>query len=92
MYNFIKFVDWPGEDTADSNEPIVVGVVGKDPFGDAFVNKQIKARDVIVKYFNRFEELEKSGEKDKDMKKSKPSKNVTFCLSAILRRQSLGKS
>jgi hypothetical protein len=66
LYNFIKFVDWPGEDTPDSNEPIIVGVVGKNPFGDAFVNKQIKAREVVFKQFDRFEELDKSGAKDKD--------------------------
>lgn len=69
LYNFIKFIDWPGEDTADSNEPIVIGILGKDPFGDAFKpieNKQIKEREVIIKRFKRLEEQEKSGDKDKD--------------------------
>jgi hypothetical protein len=69
LYNFIKFVDWPGEETADSNEPIVIAVVGKDPFGDALKpleNKQIKARDVIIKHFKKLEDPEKSAEKDKD--------------------------
>lgn len=69
LYNFIKFVDWPGEDTVDGNEPIIIGIIGRDPFGDAFKpieNKKIKEREVVVKRFKRFEELEKAGEKDKD--------------------------
>jgi len=69
LYNFIKFADWPGEDTADSNEPIIIGIVGKNPFGDAFKpieNKRIKERQVIVKQFKGLGEQEKSGEKDKD--------------------------
>jgi hypothetical protein len=69
LYNFIKFVDWPGEETADNNEPIVIGIVGKDPFGDALKpleNKQIKARDVIIKHFKKLEDPEKSDGKDRD--------------------------
>ncbi len=79
LYNFIKFVDWPGEDTADSNEPIIIGVVGKDPFGDAFENKQIKGREVVVKQFERLGELEKSGEKDKNDELQKQIEAIRKC-------------
>jgi hypothetical protein len=66
LYNFIKFVDWQGEETADSNEPIIIGIIGKDPFGDAFEpvkDKPVKGRKVIVKWFKGLEELEKLSEK-----------------------------
>jgi hypothetical protein len=65
LYNFINFVDWPKEKTADSNEPITIVIVGKDPFGRAFepiTNKKIKNRKVIVKRFSGFAELKKSRE------------------------------
>jgi hypothetical protein len=68
LYNFIKFVDWPEEKVTDSNEPITICILGKDPFEDAFAplkDKQAKGRKVVVKRFKGFEELENSSEKDK---------------------------
>lgn len=68
LYNFIKFVDWPKEKTADSNEPIIIGIIGKDPFGNAFEpikDKPVKGKKLIINWFKGFEEPKKSGEKDK---------------------------
>ena len=68
LYNFIKFVDWPKDKVADGNEPITIGIIGKSPFGNAFEplkSKKVKGRNVAVKQFKSFEELKKSGEKDK---------------------------
>ncbi len=68
IYNFIKFVDWPKEKTADSNEPIIIGIIGKDPFGRVFEpikNKKVKNRIVVIKRFKSFEEIKKLGEHDK---------------------------
>jgi hypothetical protein len=33
LYNFAKFVDWPPGTFAETNSPIIVGVLGKDRFG-----------------------------------------------------------
>jgi hypothetical protein len=65
LYNFIKFVDWPKEKLADSNEPVIIGIVGKDPFGNAFApvkDKDDKGRKVTIKRFKSFQELKKSNE------------------------------
>jgi len=70
LYNFLKFVDWPKEKLADSNEPVSIGIIGKDPFGNAFApvkDKENKGRKVTIKRFKTFEELKKSGEKDKSL-------------------------
>ena len=70
IYNFIKFVDWPKEEVAESNEPVIIGIIGKDPFGDAFApvkDKEDKGRKVLIKRFKPIEELKKSGEKDKSL-------------------------
>jgi hypothetical protein len=67
LYNFMNFVDWPEEKSSDGNEPMIIGVIGKDPFGDAFEpvkNKKVKGKNVVIERFKGFEELEKSGEKD----------------------------
>jgi len=69
LFNFIKFVDWPKDKTADPNQPITIGIVGKDPFGKAFdpvKNKKVKGKRVVVKRFKSITELKKLGEKGKD--------------------------
>ncbi len=68
IYNFIKFVEWPKDKIADGNEPISVGIIGKDPFGNAFEplkDKQAKGRKVVIKRFKGFEELKEIHGKDK---------------------------
>jgi hypothetical protein len=70
LYNFIKFVDWP-EESSDSNKPIIIGIIGNDPFGSAFdpiKDKPVKERKVIVKWFKGLDELEKSSQMDKSGK------------------------
>lgn len=67
LYNFTMFIDWPKEKIADGNEPIVIGIIGNDPFDDAFEpvkNKKVKRKDVVIKRFKGLEELKKSGGKD----------------------------
>jgi hypothetical protein len=33
LYNFGKFVEWPANEFASTNDPLVIGVYGEDPFG-----------------------------------------------------------
>ncbi len=33
LYNFCRFIDWPATAFASANEPIVIGILGTDPFG-----------------------------------------------------------
>ena len=63
LYNFIKFVDWPEKKLANNNEQIVIGIIGKNTFGDAFEpvkDKKVKGQEAIVKYYKSFSELEKN--------------------------------
>ena len=73
LYNFIKFVDWPEEKLSDSNKhkPIIIGIIGKDPFGSAFEpikGKRVKERSVIIERFKGLKELEKSKERNESEK------------------------
>jgi hypothetical protein len=66
LYNFVKFVDWPKEKTPDSNEPIIIGIIGNDPFGNAFEpikDKPVKGTSVIIKRFLGLKGLKESSEK-----------------------------
>ncbi len=33
LYNFTKFTDWPANAFATTNAPIIIGIIGEDPFG-----------------------------------------------------------
>jgi hypothetical protein len=53
LLNFARFIDWPSDAFASPADPIVVGVVGKDPFGPhlerTFAGKNVKGRTLAIK-------------------------------------------
>ncbi|MDH7600301.1 MAG: YfiR family protein [Sedimentisphaerales bacterium] len=54
IFNFIKFVDWPQSSFSDQKAPYIIGVVGKDPFGehlDLLAKKPVKDRPITIKRF-----------------------------------------
>ncbi len=59
LSNFAQSVKWPKATFADDNSPIVVGVLGSDPFGstleDATRGKTVSGRTLVVKRFNNFD-------------------------------------
>jgi hypothetical protein len=61
LFNFIKFVEWPEEAFADPLAPIVIGIVGDDPFGDALpqvvVGKTVQGRDLVIRKYRLGEDL-----------------------------------
>lgn len=60
LYNFIKFIDWPEEKFTDDGKEIVIGIVGEDPFGDAFEpieKKKVKDKKLVVRRFAGFKQL-----------------------------------
>ena len=76
LYNFIKFVDWPEEKDAGDKGKIIIGIIGKNDYKDAFEpvkDKKIKNLETVVKYFNSINELEKNkselNKASEDMKK-----------------------
>ncbi len=55
LFNFAKFVEWPFNSFSNDNAPIILGILGKDPFVDilsAIEGKEIKSRKFIVKRFS----------------------------------------
>jgi hypothetical protein len=60
LYNFIKFVEWPGDGRAGAPSTLCLGILGKDPFGDALEvvrGKTAKGRTIVVVHFRRVEEV-----------------------------------
>jgi len=63
LFNFSKFLEWPPEAMGEPNEPFVVGVLGKDPFGsnldEIIAGEKIMGRPMVVRRFNSTEEIDK---------------------------------
>ncbi len=71
IFNFIKFVDWPKEKFSGEKN-IVIGVIGKNPFGNAFdpiKNRQINSRKVVIKTFKSLKESDLNDEQIEDIRK-----------------------
>jgi len=100
LHKFIKFVDWPKEKMYDVNKPIVVGILGKDPFGDAIeiiMGEQVKDKKLVVRWFESFEDSKNSNGKDKPSvhKKIKAIRKchlLFFCYSEKKYREEIMKS
>jgi hypothetical protein len=61
LFNFLKFVEWPEDAFADPLAPIVIGVVGEDPFGSALpqviTGKTVQGRDLVIRIYRPGEDL-----------------------------------
>lgn len=41
LYNFCRFIEWPDSAFTSPNEPLIIGIVGEDPFG-ALLKKAVE--------------------------------------------------
>ena len=61
LFNFVQFTEWPSEAFPDPQSPIVIGVLGDDPFGrvldDVVSGELVLNRPLVIKRFRRVEEI-----------------------------------
>lgn len=52
LFNFTKFVEWPDGSFNDSKAPIVLGIIGDDPFGESLTiivaGQKVEGRSIVV--------------------------------------------
>lgn len=62
LFNFTKYVEWPASAFKDTRSPLVIAVLGKDPFGPMLdkdcTGKVVNGRRLIVKRFSSVKHLE----------------------------------
>lgn len=60
LYNLARFVDWPTGAFAQTNSPIVIGILGHDPFGleleQAVAGETVNGRPIRVEHCSSVEE------------------------------------
>lgn len=56
LFNFTQFVEWPPQSFADVDSPLVIGVLGNDPFGpyldETVRGETINGRPLTVQRYN----------------------------------------
>ncbi|OOO00854.1 MAG: hypothetical protein USCGTAYLOR_02949 [Chromatiales bacterium USCg_Taylor] len=61
LFNFAQFVEWPPQAFADARTPLVIGVLGRDPFG-AYLDETVRGervnnRSLVVQRYGRVEDI-----------------------------------
>lgn len=61
LYNFAQFIEWPPNAFPDAGTPLVIGVLGDDPFGN-FLDETVRGekvhnRPLVVQRFSRVEDI-----------------------------------
>jgi hypothetical protein len=61
LFNFTKFVEWPDASFSDPHAPIVIGIVGDDPFGDSLARiisgQKAQGRAIVIVKYRRGDDL-----------------------------------
>lgn len=64
LFNLARFVEWPQSAFAASNAPIVIGVLGRNPFGDALEKavkgETVSGRKITVEHYDSVKDLQPS--------------------------------
>jgi hypothetical protein len=63
IFNFTQFVEWPSASFSNAQSPLVIGILGKDPFGnyleEALSNEKVNGHSLVAHRYNSIEEIEK---------------------------------
>ena len=61
LFNFTQFVEWPPAAFSNDEAPLVIGVIGKNPFGarlaDIVSGEKVNGHAVTVQYYADVEEI-----------------------------------
>ena len=63
LFNFTRFIEWPGTAFREVNEPFVIGILGNDPFG-SYIDETVRGENLnghplVVKRFKTPDEVER---------------------------------
>lgn len=61
LFNFAQFVDWPPHAFPESKTPLVIGILGEDPFGayldETVRNEKVNKRPLVIQRYRRVDEI-----------------------------------
>jgi uncharacterized protein DUF4154 len=61
LFNFTQFVDWPPNSFSSNQAPMVIGVLGPDPFGsyleETISGEKVNGHSLIIQHYNNIEDI-----------------------------------
>ena len=61
LYNFCHFIEWPDSAFTSTNEPLVIGIIGEDPFGsllkEAVEGETYHNRPIVIEHYRSPREI-----------------------------------
>jgi hypothetical protein len=61
IFNFTQFVEWPANTFATPQSPLIIGILGQDPFGsyldETVASEKVNEHPMIIKRFRRVEDV-----------------------------------
>jgi len=61
LFNFAQFVEWPAKAFPEAQTPLVIGVLGEDPFGsyldETVRGEKVNNRPLVIERYRRVEEI-----------------------------------
>lgn len=60
LYNFAKFIHWPEDTFADKRSPLIIGVLGKNPFQTELLpltSRTVRKRPIEIRQFNTVKDV-----------------------------------
>ena len=61
LFNFSQFVEWPPASFSTAQAPLVIGILGKNPFGsyleELVAGEKVNGHAVTIQYYNSVEEI-----------------------------------
>jgi hypothetical protein len=61
LYNFTQFVEWPTNSFTSDQSPMIIGILGTDPFGsyleETIAGEKINGHPLRIQHYNTVEEI-----------------------------------
>lgn len=61
VLNFLRFIQWPDDAFSDTKAPVVIGIVGEDPFGNqlplVILGKTVQGHNLVIRRYKAGENL-----------------------------------
>jgi hypothetical protein len=61
LFNFTQFVEWPAASFATDQSPLIIGVLGENPFGsfleETVSGEKVNGHPLIVQYYKNIEDI-----------------------------------
>lgn len=62
LFNFTQFVEWPATSFPAEQSPMVIGIIGENPFGtyleETVADEKVNGHPLIVRYYKRVEDID----------------------------------